>query len=93
MTFIRTKRVRKNGRTYVYQYAQASVRVGRKVKSIHLGKSGEGHVPAMLEDRYMFAKEKASEKEASKQLNAVAPDGVHQTGQDGEAGRSDVGQE
>ena len=92
MTFIRTKRVRKNGRTYVYQYAQASVRVGRKVRSIHLGKAGEGHVPAMLEDEHMFGKEKASAKEASKQLNAVAPDGVHEASQDSEARGSDVGQ-
>ena len=93
MTFIRKKTARKNGKTYTYFYRQRSVRIGRKVKSIHLGKAGEGHVPAMLEDRYMFAKEKASEKEASKHLNAVAPDSVHQAGQDGEAGGSDVGQE
>ena len=89
MSFVRTKRNPKTGK--IYHYRQRSVRIGRKVKSIHLGKAGDGHVPALLEDRYLFAKEKAPEKEASKQLNAVAPDGVHQAGQDGEAGGSDVG--
>lgn len=63
MTFIRTKRVRKNGRTYEYRYAQHSVRIGRKVKSIHLGKaSEEAHVPAMLEDEHMFDKEKGPDE-------------------------------
>ena len=76
----------------MYQYAQASVRVGRKVRSIHLGKAGEGHVPAMLEADHLFGQAKASEKEASTPLNAVAPDGVHEASQDSEARGSDVGQ-
>jgi hypothetical protein len=92
MTFIRTKRNPKTGK--IYRYRQRSVRVGHKIKSVHLGKAGDGHVPAMLEDAYMFGeKEKAPAKEASEQLNAVAPDSVHQAGQDGETGRGDVGQE
>lgn len=89
MAFIRTKRNPKTGK--MYRYRQRSVRVGRKVKSIHLGKAGEGHVPALLEDVYLFAKEKAPEKEASKQFDTVTSDVVHQAGQDGEAGGSDVG--
>ena len=91
MTFVRTKRNTKTGKAY--RYRQRSVRFGTKVKSIHLGKAGDGHVPALLEDQHMFSKEKASAKEASEQLDAVAPDGVHQASQDSEAGGGDVGQE
>lgn len=40
--FERTKRVTKNGKTYVYTYLQHSVRVGRTVRSIHVKrKKGE----------------------------------------------------
>jgi hypothetical protein len=38
MAFIRTKRVKRNGKVYVYQYRQQSVRIGKKVKSLHLGR-------------------------------------------------------
>jgi hypothetical protein len=37
MAFIRTKRVKKNGKVYEYQVRQHSVRIGRRVKSIHCG--------------------------------------------------------
>lgn len=55
MAFIRTKRVTKNGRTYTYQVRQQSVRVGKKVKSVYLGRVGgmEPAVPQTIHDEYM----------------------------------------
>jgi hypothetical protein len=38
MAFIRTKRVKKNGKVYTYQYGQKSVWQAGRVRSIHLGR-------------------------------------------------------
>lgn len=40
MAYIRTKRVKKNGKTYTYQVRQMSVREGKRVRTIHLGMVG-----------------------------------------------------
>lgn len=40
--FIRTKRVKKkNGKVYEYRIKQRSVRIGKKVKSIYMGRADE----------------------------------------------------
>jgi hypothetical protein len=61
MTFLRTKRVKKNGKTYEYSYWQKSVRVGRHVKSVHVGKSGDGncHAAMLLTEENMVANQQA----------------------------------
>lgn len=75
MTFIRIKRVTKNGKTYEYRYAQASVRIGRRVKSLHLGsprQAGEKDMgsPAM----YLDEDKMRENQEALAKGTAVSPD-------------------
>lgn len=54
MAFERVKRVTKpNGKTYEYRYWQKSVRIGRKVKSIHLGADKEEERAMRMAERQM----------------------------------------
>jgi hypothetical protein len=75
MTFRRTKRITKSGRTYVYSYLQRNQRINGKVKSFHI-KVGDGHVPALLEDAWtdeFNAKEKAASKETATPASSEQP--------------------
>lgn len=69
--FLRTKTVRKDGRVYQYTYWQQSVRLGKRVKSLHLGKVppheiGLRYIAKQIEkypgDPYTTKKEEIAEK-------------------------------
>jgi hypothetical protein len=67
MAFIRTKRVKKNGKLYTYHYGQKSVWQAGRVRSIHLGRAFEEEDQAAeraLEMGLRAAERQAAEAEA-----------------------------
>ena len=83
--FIRIKRVKKNGKVYEYRIKQHSVRVGKKVKSVYMGRADEvsGFIrsqvapePGMYLGLKMQAESEAREKEKAppvSEAKAVTP--------------------